>query len=367
MIYRGNYLRVREFLTYLREVMQLNSNSTDRYWSYLKHLLVWADETPLSRAATIRPTFTSHVLSLSEGTESSRPLASITVKKILQVAKRLFLWAKTNYPQDFRQIPSAWVDALRLPRGTEAVAEHEFVKLEEVLELIRVPVAKHDLATWRDQAAVAMLFLSGARAAAFSSLTLECVDLENQALKQWTALGVRTKNSKSATTFLLDIPELLDVVKAWDAYIRSRLPPSATWYTPIINQWDEQTLSVNRPGTNRNIALAKRIRRLYALADLPYHSPHAFRHGHAVFALQHCRTMADYKAVSMNLMHGNIRITDGIYAPLASTEVKQRVTALTAPSTPALPALGAELGFAEDLTDEQLAVVLTIAARRLAR
>jgi hypothetical protein len=77
--------------------------------------------------------------------------------------------------------------------------------------------------------------------------------------------------------------------------------------------------------------------------------------------------MADYKAVSMNLMHGNIRITDGIYAPLASTEVKQRVTALTAPSTSALPALGAESGFAEDLTDEQLAVVLTIAARRLVR
>ena len=39
--------------------------------------------------------------------------------------------------------------------------------------------------------------------------------------------------------------------------------------------------------------------------------------------------MADYKAVSMNLMHSDIRVTDGIYAPLARDEVKERITGLT--------------------------------------
>ena len=45
------------------------------------------------------------------------------------------------------------------------------------------------------------------------------------------------------------------------------------------------------------------MRKLFEFADLPYKSPHKFRHGHAVYALQHAKTMADYKAVSMNLMH----------------------------------------------------------------
>jgi len=39
--------------------------------------------------------------------------------------------------------------------------------------------------------------------------------------------------------------------------------------------------------------------------------------------------MADYKAVSMNLMHEDIRVTDGIYAPLAGHEVLDRIASLT--------------------------------------
>jgi hypothetical protein len=79
----------------------------------------------------------------------------------------------------------------------------------------------------------------------------------------------------------------------------------------------------------QQVTLAKRLRGLFAAAGLPYKSPHKFRHGHAVFALQHARTMADYKAVSMNLMHADISITDGIYAPLAGGEVQRRIAGLT--------------------------------------
>ena len=45
--------------------------------------------------------------------------------------------------------------------------------------------------------------------------------------------------------------------------------------------------------------------------------------------------MADYKAVSMNLMHEDIRVTDSIYAPLASNEVQHRIAGLT--GAPAMP------------------------------
>ena len=124
------------------------------------------------------------------------------------------------------------------------------------------------------------------------------------------------------------------MVEQWDRFIRIYLLTTAMWYTPIISQWGEQTLSADRPGANRNIAVSKRMRLLFQAVSLVYKSPHKFRHGHAVYALQHAKTMADYKAVSMNLMHDDIRVTDGIYAPLTTNEVQQRITGLTGGSTP---------------------------------
>ena len=110
------------------------------------------------------------------------------------------------------------------------------------------------------------------------------------------------------------------------------------WYTPTISNWGVQRLSEGPPGSNHNVALAKRLRLLFAAASLPYKSPHKFRHGHAVFAPQHARTMADYKAVSMNLMHADKSITDGICARLAGSEVQQRIAGFTRGSeTPSWP------------------------------
>ncbi|MGB7537773.1 MAG: hypothetical protein WBM17_04470, partial [Anaerolineales bacterium] len=144
--------------------------------------------------------------------------------------------------------------------------------------------------------------------------------------------GERTKNGKSATTYLLEIPELLDVVAKWDEFIRGRMPPTAMWYTPIINRWGEQTPSPDPPGVHRHTAIAKRMRILFPLAGIPYKSPHKFRHGHAVYALQHAKTMADYKAISQNLMHNDIRLTDSIYAPLLGDEIRSRIRSLTGDS-----------------------------------
>jgi hypothetical protein len=43
---------------------------------------------------------------------------------------------------------------------------------------------------------------------------------------------------------------------------------------------------------------------------LPYHSPYKFRHGHIQYGLRLSEGIADYKAVSMNVMHASMEITD---------------------------------------------------------
>jgi len=319
MINRDNYLLLRVYLDHLRDDNQLGPASVTRYQFLLRHLLLWADEVPLSRAHELRPPYPMYLRNLPGG-RTNGALAPATLRKSVQVARAFLGWAKSAQPREFRDVPQAWIDGLRAPRVSPSPGEHRFVGIEEVFRIAALEVPEDDLATRRDRAAACLLFLSGIRASALGSLPIRAVDVPKRVIHQWPSLGVRTKNAKSATTYLLDVPELLAVAETWDAFIRPRLPETAMWYTPTISNWGDQRLSAGPPGSNRNVALAKRLRLLFAAAGIPYQSPHKFRHGHAVFALQHARTMADYKAVSMNLMHADISITDGIYAPLPATK-----------------------------------------------
>ena len=61
---------------------------------------------------------------------------------------------------------------------------------------------------------------------------------------------------------------------------------------------------------------------------LPYHSPHKFRHGHAVYALKNAKDVPALKAVSQNLMHANLSITDGVYGILSETDIKKQIISL---------------------------------------
>ena len=363
MVNRTNFLLVKKYLSYLSEVMQVANTSVGRYRFYLRHLLLWADDTLLSQAPCIRPTFPVYVSKLN-GRQGTGQLAACSQKKIIGTAKRFFLWAKTSGNRLYRAIPVHWIETLRPPPTQPQIGgDNEYVSLEDVLCITSLTVESENLALRRDKAAAALLFLTGARAGAFTSLPVSAVNISDRTIRQWPELGVKTKNGKRATTNLLPIPELIEVAEDWDKFIRTQLPLTAPWYTPINNQWGEHTLSQEVPGKNRNQALNKRLRVLYKAAGLPYKSAHKFRHGHAVYGLTHAKTMADYKAVSMNLMHEDIKITDQIYAPLRTSEVKDRIANLGS-SSDTFSANGFPLDI-NGLNNTQIVQMINLLAQRL--
>lgn len=325
LVNRANYLLVSEFLIFLQDVKQISPASAERYRFYLRHLLLWAMDILLSKAHTIRPAFPAYVAALISPRGGS--LAADTQKKIIEISRQFFKWACLNHTSEFRSISAAWIELLRPARHKQVLVpeEHVFVTVEEAILLAMLPGEEGDLAHWRDRAAVARLFLSGERANALVTSPIAAINFQERSVRQWPDLGVKTKNSKKATTFLLPIPELLEVAQSWDTYVRANLPGDAPWYALVDSHWGEQVLSQERPGENRNHALGRRLRRLFEKAGLPYKSAHKFRHGHAVYGLLHARTMADYKAVSMNLMHHDLQITDSIYAPMLSNDVCLRI------------------------------------------
>ena len=327
MVNRNNYKLTREFLDFLSEIKRLSPGSLHRYKVYLNHFLIWLDEMSIEKCDTKRPSFPSF-LQTSRMDQRDQPLIIDTQKKIVQTIRRFLHWLKLYHTQRFKSLPEVWIDSLQPSPGVVVAGEHEYVTLEEAIHLATILLGQEKQVFLRDQAAVAMLFVSGMRASAFSTLPIEAVDLPAMTVKQWPSLGVRTKNQKHASTYLLDVPVLIDVIKSWDAFVRSQLPTSAMWYAPIYGEWSNRTVSPATPGKNRNISLGKRLMRLSQMAGVPYKSPHKYRHGHAVYALLQAKTMADYKAISQNSMHENINITDSIYAWLNGDEIKQRIISL---------------------------------------
>ena len=167
------------------------------------------------------------------------------------------------------------------------------------------------------------------RIGAFVTLPLDCVDLDRLTVMQLPARGVHTKNSKAAKTYLLNIPELLQVVRDWDAEIRPVLPADAYWYAHLDHFGE---LTTERPKSKDRLMIRsdfrEKLAQLCALAGVPYRSPHKLRHGFAVYALKRTQTMAQMKAVSQNLMHSNMGITDGIYGRLVDDDVRSIITGL---------------------------------------
>ena len=76
---------------------------------------------------------------------------------------------------------------------------------------------------------------------------------------------------------------------------------------------------------NRRAQFAVDLWAFCARAGVPHRSAHKLRHGHAVYALKQAQSLADYKAVSQNMMHASLQTTDAVYAVLTPDDVGARI------------------------------------------
>ncbi len=271
-----------------------------------------------------KPTFTEYLLSVRlDGGEGQ--LSAVYFKKILATARYFFSWLSDNEP-GFRSIKYSWIQTIKLKRLSDVPKTREAVTLEEVKAIAASPA--RTISERRARAAAIFLFLSGMRIGAFVSLPLQAVDIPERKVIQYPSLGVRTKNSKHGITYLLDIPELLGIVKEWDDEVRSVLPPTGFWFALLSPETGQIDVNGTSVGENRSTLARRSIKEFFDNVDLPYHSPHKFRHGHIQYGAAHSKTVADFKAVSMNVMHASMEITDEFYTNLNDGELEKRISSL---------------------------------------
>ncbi len=321
MISRNNWNLTKVYLEYRSSVDQLSGGSLGVEETYIRHILEWADSTSFQKVYGIRPTLPDY-LSQNRWDGNSRRLSQVHVKKILAAARRFFNWLIENFP-DYRMIKPSWINSLKPKRSETAQRKRETVTLDEIRVIAAAPA--DTLVERRIKAAACFWYLSGIRIGAFVSLPIRAVDLEKRVIYQFPDWGVRTKNRKRGITTLLGIPELMEVVRDWDHYIRSLLPEDGFWFAPFSPNTFEIDIDCKRIGEHREDLARKNLRVWLDRIGLPYRSPHKFRHGHIQYGAAHSKTIADYKAVSMNVMHSSMNITDEVYSQFGEDEVHKRI------------------------------------------
>jgi site-specific recombinase XerC len=326
MINRTNWELVKKYLLYRVEIDQVSDKTVRLEETWLKYFLTWLDKNSIDQAPGIRPTFPEYVQGLLT-TKGQDHLSPVYMRKIISSAKRFLEWLVRQKRGYFHKVNQAWLDTLKLPRLPDKQDDHEAVTIEEVRAMANAQV--HSMRDRRIRAAAVLWFLSGIRVGAFVTLPIKSVNLERNEIYQWPAYGVHTKFGKRGTTYLLNIPDLLAIVKDWDVEVRKNLSETNYWFAPLSIETGTFDASICEIGSSRESRAYKDLKDWLCRVGLPFHSPHKFRHGYAVYGIKHAKTYTQLKAISQNLMHSSIAITDGIYGMLSYDDMKRQLDLLT--------------------------------------
>ncbi len=327
MINRQNWLDVRAYLQHMDRRLGRHPSTIHKYRTQLRHLLEWADGHSLEKAREIDPSFPAYLVT-ARADGRTAPLSYSTIYKTIITARAFFQFARLEWTQRYRKLSESWIDLLQPARESKPMpqlAEHRFYSLDEVMSIARVSV--ETLREERARVAVVALFLSGMRPDVLASIPIACVDLPRNRILQIPQMGVRTKNNKAAITYLLDIPELLDIIQAWDRRVRASFEPSALWYATLTNDGMQLT-QTTRAIVGRASVIGDDLRIICKKAGVEYKSPHKLRHGHIVYARNLVHDMAQLKAISQNVMHSTVLITDQVYGALTDNQVQSVISSL---------------------------------------
>jgi Site-specific recombinase XerD len=327
MINRENWLDIKEYLNYLGRVKQLDEKTIHRRREQLTHLLEWADDILFNQCREIDPTFPVY-LQTSRRDGEEKALSASTMKATCSVVRGFFEWARQEMPRKYSKISASWIETIHPSKAYSVHSEvktHEFFPLEEIVRIARLPVKT--LYEERAQAIVCLGYLSAMRADALVTLPISCINVAAKTIDQYPSSGVRTKNHKARQTYILPLPEIYDIVKAWDDKVRSLLPENSMWCA-TIDRRGENLVPEYRPSEGRRQILEKSLAVMCEMAGLKYRNPHQLRHGFTVYGVKRAKTLKDLKAISQNLMHENVGTTDRIYAELTGDDVQSVIDSL---------------------------------------
>lgn len=270
--------------------------------------------------------------------ETKAPLATATIHARLMAVKAFFHWLVGR--QGYRRLSYGDVEyfnpSTKDARIATAKRDRPAPSLAMVLRVVQGMPTETDIQK-RDRALIAFALVSGARDNAIASFRLKHVDLAARTVAHEPRDGVRTKFSKTYTTWFFPVGGDLEAIVAdWIAHLRAEL-----LFGPDDPLFPATEMGIGADGGFRPVGLSRQgwasaepIRRIFrqafAAAGLPYYNPHSFRKTLAAYQHEVCATLEQHKAWSQNLGHEKLDTTFTYYGEVPSRRQREIFAGLRA-------------------------------------
>lgn len=256
---------------------------------------------------------------------TGKPLSKSTIRTILAANKGFIFWLadQTGYKSRIRHSDADYfnMDA-KGQRIASAHRETPYPSMEMVRHAFNFMPEQSEV-DMRNKALVAFLMLTAARDGAVSSLRLKHINMIDRCVYQ-DARDVRTKNSKTITTYFLPVGDAyFDCFEKWMTYLRTEklFGPDDPLFPPLKMGVVDGALQVT--GFEREIyknanSIRKVVKEAFTRADLPAFTPHAFRKTLVKWADTAYPTREGFKAFSQNIGHTSVITTVSAYCPVTT-------------------------------------------------
>lgn len=242
----------------------------------------------------------------------------------LRLLRVFFGWLASQ--PGYKKINQTAIDYLNLSKKEAREAtqptRRQCPTLEDVKRVIESIEVKNEIDR-RDKALISLMFLTGIRITAISTLPMASLDRKNLVINQDPRLGVLTKNSKRITTTIIPFSykEPLDYFLEWFDYLKNKkgFQPIDPIFPATKKENGKDNLGYYNTGKVEAVfwksqtSIRKIFDKRFKKAGVNYYHPHSFRHLLVQEISKIPLTEEQKKAFSQNLGHSNVSTTFGSY------------------------------------------------------
>jgi integrase len=267
------------------------------------------------------------------------PLSEATIHSTLAALKEFFVWLAGQQGFRSRLSYSDADNSERDARIARTRLDKPFPSLEQVQHVIRRMPA-NDAIQVRDRALVAFILLTGARDGAVVTLKLKHLDLTERCLIH-DAREVATKFGKSFTTWFFPVgDDVLRIVEEWAGFLATEKlwgPNDPLFPATLVDNGLGQAFhaaGLARQHWTTADPIRTVFKRAFALAGLPYYSPHRLRDTLASLGKRLCRTPEAFQAWGQNLGHSSMATTFESYGPVSGARQAEIIRGIGVDASP---------------------------------
>lgn len=319
------------YFTYLKEAKRLSEKTLDSVAKALARFETYTQFKDFKAFHYQQAIAFKANLAKQKGQQTGQILSKATLHSTLSALQRFFQWLAVQ-PGYKSRLNHSDADYFNLSDKDMRIATAHRVQNAPTIEQIKHVITSMPCSTdieRRNQALLAFTILTGARDSAIASIKLKHIDLIHGSVKQ-DAREVKTKFSKTFTTYFFPIDgDAHTIFTEWMKYLRDDKlwgnddPLFPATLVSLSKTGEFKVNGLDKKHWSNATPIRKIFRESFERVNLPYFTPHSFRHTLVRLGESLCHTAEEFKAWSQNLGHEGLLTTFLSYGAVGERRQKE--------------------------------------------